>query len=147
MTNSLLFLFTNSVTDNLKVVESKSLKKAGLLLFLNKTDLLEKKLAQGIMLRHSLASFGDRKNDLPTILKCACLHTSLRRVCLTELCSLQDLKRKFRETFMAAASQSPSNRAFYIFPTSMTVSLIHSFIKVLFNWDCADRMCKKRQLH
>ncbi|KAF9261998.1 G-alpha-domain-containing protein [Marasmius fiardii PR-910] len=42
------------------------LSRSQLILFLNKTDLLEKKLIRGVRIRDHVPSFGNRNNDLPT---------------------------------------------------------------------------------
>jgi guanine nucleotide-binding protein subunit alpha len=42
-----------------------------LILFLNKCDILERKLARGVQLQRYITTYGDRKNDLPTASRCA----------------------------------------------------------------------------
>lgn len=46
------------------------LSKTQIILFLNKCDLLEKKLRAGIKVRAHVPSFGDRKNDVDTVKRC-----------------------------------------------------------------------------
>jgi guanine nucleotide-binding protein alpha-1 subunit len=48
----------------------KSLARTQVILFLNKVDLLERKLASGILVRDFVPSFGDRSNDIDTVKKC-----------------------------------------------------------------------------
>jgi len=40
-----------------------------LILFLNKCDILQRKLARGVPLKRYIPTYGDRKNDLPTASK------------------------------------------------------------------------------
>jgi G-protein alpha subunit len=49
---------------------AKCLSRATLILFLNKCDLLEKKLAKGVMVNKHIPSFGERNNDAVTFIKC-----------------------------------------------------------------------------
>ncbi|KAF8499582.1 G-alpha-domain-containing protein [Russula emetica] len=48
------------------VCKSKLLSKVQLILFLNKCDILERKLARGISIKRYIPTYGDRKNDMPT---------------------------------------------------------------------------------
>ncbi|KAG7087734.1 hypothetical protein E1B28_013679 [Marasmius oreades] len=48
------------------VCSCQLLARTQLILFLNKTDLLEKKLMGGVRVRDHVPSFGDRNNDLPS---------------------------------------------------------------------------------
>jgi len=48
------------------ICANKLLSKALIILFLNKCDLLDKKLKSGVRVRDYVPSFGDRKNDLQT---------------------------------------------------------------------------------
>jgi len=41
-----------------------------LVLFLNKCDILERKLARGVSMRRYISTYGDRANDMPTASKC-----------------------------------------------------------------------------
>ncbi|KAH9963792.1 G-alpha-domain-containing protein [Russula dissimulans] len=64
---------TNRLEDSIKlwttVCKSKLLAKVQLILFLNKCDILERKLARGILLKRYIPTYGDRKNDMPTASK------------------------------------------------------------------------------
>ncbi|EJD04654.1 G-alpha-domain-containing protein [Fomitiporia mediterranea MF3/22] len=51
------------------VCSSKLLSKTQLVLFLNKCDLLDKKLRSGVMVKDFVPSFGDRSNTLGTVAK------------------------------------------------------------------------------
>jgi len=57
---------TNRIDDSLQlftaICTSELLKKAHLVLLLNKTDLLKKKLATGTKVRKYITSYGDREN-------------------------------------------------------------------------------------
>lgn len=52
------------------VCSNKLLAKVELILFMNKCDILDRKLRSGIRLSKYLRSFGDRPNDLDTAQKC-----------------------------------------------------------------------------
>lgn len=52
------------------VCSNKLLTKTQLILFLNKCDLLEKKLRAGIMVKEYVPSFGERSNAMGTVSKC-----------------------------------------------------------------------------
>ena len=54
------------------ICQNQLLCRTQLVLFLNKCDLLEKKLMSGVKVRHFVPSFGDRSNTLPVVAKCAC---------------------------------------------------------------------------
>lgn len=41
-----------------------------MILFLNKVDLLERKLSSGVKVNEYLPSYGDRPNDLSTVVRC-----------------------------------------------------------------------------
>ncbi|KAI9510065.1 guanine nucleotide binding protein, alpha subunit [Russula earlei] len=64
---------TNRLEDSIKfwttVCKSKLLVRVQLILFLNKCDILERKLARGVSLERYIPTFGDRKNDMPTASK------------------------------------------------------------------------------
>ncbi|KAI0077025.1 G-protein alpha subunit [Panus rudis PR-1116 ss-1] len=49
------------------ICQNKLLAKTHIILFLNKCDLLEKKLQSGVKVRKYIPSFGDRKNDKNTV--------------------------------------------------------------------------------
>ncbi|KZT23005.1 G-alpha-domain-containing protein [Neolentinus lepideus HHB14362 ss-1] len=51
------------------VCRSKLLAKTQIILFLNKIDLLQKKLDSGVQVKDSVPSFGDRSNDTATVTK------------------------------------------------------------------------------
>lgn len=52
------------------VVSSKLLARTSIILFLNKSDLLEAKLRGGVRVRDYVQSFGDRPNNLENAVKC-----------------------------------------------------------------------------
>jgi guanine nucleotide-binding protein alpha-1 subunit len=52
------------------VVSSKLLTKVQLILFLNKCDILERKLARGLSVKRYIPTYGERENDLPNVAKC-----------------------------------------------------------------------------
>ena len=52
------------------VCSSKLLAKTTMILFLNKCDLLKRKLKSGVQVKKYLPSYGDRPNDATTVVKC-----------------------------------------------------------------------------
>ena len=52
------------------IVNSKLLAKTTMVVFLNKCDLLKRKLKSGVMVNKYLPSYGNRPNDLQTVVKC-----------------------------------------------------------------------------
>lgn len=79
------------------VCSSKLLSKATVILFLNKFDILHRKLQSGVQVRMFLPSYGDRPNDTPTVTKY--------------------LKQKFRDILR---QNSPAPRNKYFYTTSVT---------------------------
>ncbi|KAF8156551.1 guanine nucleotide binding protein, alpha subunit [Crassisporium funariophilum] len=79
------------------IVSSPLLAKATMILFLNKCDLLKKKLKAGVKVRHYLPSFGERSNDASTVVKY--------------------LREKFKEILK---QHSPEQRVSYFHATSVT---------------------------
>jgi len=63
----------NRIDDSLKlfthICSNALLKNVNLVLFLNKLDLLKEKLEKGTQVRKYMPSFGDRPNDLKTVMK------------------------------------------------------------------------------
>ena len=53
------------------VAASKLLARTAIVLFLNKCDLLERKLRAGVRVRDFVHSYGDRPNDVEHAVKCA----------------------------------------------------------------------------
>ena len=72
---------TNRLEDSFQlwkmICSSKLLARTQIILFLNKCDLLEKKLASGVKVSRYVPSFGDRRNDAATVTHCASLITPL----------------------------------------------------------------------
>ena len=60
----------DSITLWTSICSSKLLAKTQLILFLNKCDLLKRKLKRGIKVNKYLPSFGDQPNELTTVVKC-----------------------------------------------------------------------------
>ncbi|KAF8892959.1 heterotrimeric G protein alpha subunit [Infundibulicybe gibba] len=79
------------------ICSSKLLAKTQLILFLNKCDLLRRKLKRGVKVSMYLPSYGDRPNEVIPVVK------------------------YFREKFKDIQKQcSPENRTAYIYPTTVT---------------------------
>ncbi|EDR01363.1 G-protein alpha subunit [Laccaria bicolor S238N-H82] len=79
------------------VCSSKLLAKATLILFLNKCDILKRKLKSGVMVKNFLPSYGERPNDAGSVIKY--------------------LKEKFKDILKA---QSSVPRTCYYYATSVT---------------------------
>ena len=67
------------------ICASKLLAKTQLILFLNKCDLLRRKLKRGVQVNQFLPSFGDRENDVMTVVKCKSLEVSDKHI-FTSFC-------------------------------------------------------------
>jgi guanine nucleotide-binding protein subunit alpha len=79
------------------ICSSQLLSRTQLILFLNKCDLLRRKLKRGIKVSKFLPSYGDRPNDVTSVVK------------------------YFREKFRDIMKQkSPEHRQTYIYPTTAT---------------------------
>lgn len=100
------------------VVACKLLSKTQVILFLNKCDLLESKLKRGIRIRENVPTYGERKNDLPTAIKCM-LSTNLEVLIHWFLCV--DFEQHFKEI---SKQFSPVARPFYCYTTSVVVSIL-----------------------
>ncbi|KAI0717210.1 G-alpha-domain-containing protein [Cerioporus squamosus] len=82
------------------VCSTKLLAKVQLILFLNKCDLLQKKLARGVRVVDYIPTYGDRPNDAPNASKY--------------------FRQQFRDILLR---NSPQQRGFYSYLTSVVVSL------------------------
>lgn len=95
---------------------SKLLSRTQLILFLNKCDLLKRKLKRGTRLNQHIPSYGNRDNDVVTAVKCTSYEDahdfSHSRPCL-------DFREKFKEILR---EHSPMQRSTYIYATTATVS-------------------------
>ncbi|KAG6818988.1 hypothetical protein H0H93_016608 [Arthromyces matolae] len=83
------------------ICQSKLLAKTQLILFLNKCDLLRRKLKRGIQVKDYLPSYGDRPNEVIPVVKY--------------------LREKFKDI---QKHSSPEPRSNYIYPTTVTVRFI-----------------------
>jgi len=79
------------------ICRSKLLAKTQLILFLNKCDLLRRKLKRGVMVKDFLPSYGDKPNEVVPVIKY--------------------LREKFKDI---QKRMSPELRSTYIFPTTVT---------------------------
>lgn len=79
------------------IVSSKLLAKTTMIVFLNKCDLLKKKIKAGVRIKKYLPSFGDRENELNTVVKF--------------------LRDRFKDVSKAHSPQQP--RPVYIYATSV----------------------------
>lgn len=60
------------------IVSNKLLARVNIVLFLNKCDLLQRKLATGARVSQYMVSYGDRPNDYESVSKCASAAALLR---------------------------------------------------------------------
>ena len=119
--------FEDSILLWTAICSSPLLVKTQLVLFLNKCDLLRRKLKRGVKVKQYLPSFGDRENDLTHVIKCT--HTFFSRSSIVSLFCL-DFREKFRDILKL---NSPVHRQTYIYPTTATVKISPPF--VFFNDD------------
>ena len=89
-----------------------------LLVFMNKCDLLHRKLNRGIMVKKYLPSYGDRDNDYNTVTHCTSSAYDLDSVLLRVTRIHLDLRKKFKDYLLV---NSPARR-FYGHMTSVIVS-------------------------
>lgn len=59
------------------VVSTKLLQKTTMIVFLNKCDLLKKKLKSGVYVKKHLPSYGERPNDAASVVKCESMVKSI----------------------------------------------------------------------
>ena len=88
--------------------------------FLNKCDLLQKKLARGVHVVDYIPTFGSRTNDAPSAAKCAYINPPVLVEGLTRKYSATptDFRQQFRDTLV---KHSPLKRNFYSYLTSVVV--------------------------
>lgn len=108
------------------ICASKLLAKTQLILFLNKCDLLRRKLKRGVKVNQFLPSFGDRPNEVNSVVKCKSLQVSDEHIHerSPSPLSLLDFREKFRDI---QKQRSPEHRSVYIFPTTVTVTFSRLF--------------------
>ncbi|KAF8843728.1 guanine nucleotide binding protein, alpha subunit [Paxillus ammoniavirescens] len=95
---------TNRIDDSLQlftqICSNQLLKKVHLVLFLNKTDILKKKLEQGLRVSKYILSYGDRPNEYESVVQYFRVHflqvhrrnNENRRVLYTHLTNVTDTK-------------------------------------------------------
>lgn len=147
-TTILFILQEDSVLLWKMICSNKLLAHVELVLFLNKCDILEKKLERGVRLARYVRSFQDRANDAETVQKCVWFFFLLSStiyyltllVCLfipayTLLILFSLFVADFKAKFAAIQREySPNPRKFYGFCTSVTVRLFHLIVSTfLFN--------------
>jgi guanine nucleotide-binding protein alpha-1 subunit len=107
------------------ICASKLLAKTQLILFLNKCDLLRRKLKRGVKVNQFLPSFGDRPNEVNSVVKCKSLQVSNEHIDGRSLpLSLLDFRDKFKDIQKQC---SPEHRSVYIYPTTVTVTISRLF--------------------
>jgi guanine nucleotide-binding protein alpha-1 subunit len=109
------------------ICSNKLLANVDLVLFLNKCDILDKKLKSGIRLAKYVRSYGDRPNDLESTSKCM-LGPGHKMIFRMLIFDFVDLRSKFNAI---QREYSPHPRKFYAFCTSVTVSTVLSPLSVV----------------
>ena len=94
--------------------------------FLNKCDLLEKKIQRGVQVSRYITSYGTRPNEASAVAKCESLPTFSRVNIL--MMPWLDFRQQFKDVFL---KQSPERRTFYSYLTSVVVSGHHMSIRQL----------------
>jgi hypothetical protein len=100
------------------ICASELLQNTTLIVFLNKCDVLEKKLKAGIKVNKYIPSFADRPNETETVVKCEVLRSTCSSSRSSLLFHILDLSKKFQATLR---DSSPTPRMCYIYPTSVVV--------------------------
>jgi len=100
------------------VVSNKILNQTQIILFLNKYDLLKKKLERGVKVKNYVPSYGGRDNTSEAVVKCKFFHFSFSLSSSIEPYSCTDFEQHFREVFK---KYSPQARPFYLHVTSVVV--------------------------
>ncbi|KAG9311933.1 guanine nucleotide binding protein, alpha subunit [Chiua virens] len=95
------------------ICSSKLLSRTTLIIFLNKIDILESKISNGVQVKRYLPSYGDRPNDTQSVVKY--------------------LRQKFKDT---VKHSSPEPRMCHIYSTSVIVELFFpSWLRSLIDFD------------
>ncbi|TFY59169.1 hypothetical protein EVJ58_g5950 [Rhodofomes roseus] len=115
------------------VCSSTLLAKVQLILFLNKCDLLEKKIQRGVQVSQYVTSYGTRPNEAKAVAKCSYfqLFSALAKLIVT---AGIDFRQQFKDVFL---KHSPEKRTFYSYLTSVvdtkatavTVATVHDGIQ------------------
>ena len=107
-----------------QVTSNTVLENTQIILFLNKYDLLEKKIKRGVKIKDYISSYGDRDNTPEVAVKCTSLLPSCPLFLASDdyihMCTLSlDFEAHFKEVFR---KHSRSDRPFFIHVTSVVVS-------------------------
>lgn len=92
------------------IVANRLLANVNVVLFLNKCDLLQRKLAAGTRIRQYMLSYGDRPNDYEAVSKCA--WRLFREGCVGSL-----VRTDFRNKFSAVHQTYSPNKDRELFST------------------------------
>ena len=101
------------------------LAKTQIILFLNKCDLLEKKLRAGVKVRTHVPSFGDRSNDVDTVKYCE--HSQSPLDAGSDSGFASDFQSHFKEI---AKHHSPVQRGYYVHLTSVVVCMRYDVMSI-----------------
>jgi hypothetical protein len=102
-----------------QVTSNKVLAHTQIILFLNKYDLLAKKLKRGVKVRDYISSYGERENTPEVAVKCTCPFPLSSRWGADASCIFLDFEAHFKEVHR---KHSPLDRSFFVHITSVVVS-------------------------
>ena len=95
-----------------------NISQVELILFLNKCDILARKLARGVPMKRYISTYGDRVNDMPTASKCTVFPQERVLVYTHKHHMHTDLRKHFQEI---ARKHSPEPRHVHAFLTTAIV--------------------------
>lgn len=104
------------------ICSAKLLAKTQLILFLNKCDLLKRKLKRGIKVNRYLPNYGSRPNDTIDVLKCTFFWCNRNFITYRYL----DMRQRFSAIQIQS---SPVPRSAHIFATTVIVCIKDQLIK------------------
>jgi len=121
---------TNRLQDSYElwkqVMSNKVLARTQIVLFLNKYDLLVKKLNRGVKIRDYISSYGERENTPEVAVKCTCLRVTVSPMGCRRMCIFLDFEAHFKDVYK---KHSPQDRAFFVHVTSVVVSARFCFLE------------------
>ena len=134
----------DSITLWTSICSSKLLAKTQLILFLNKCDLLRRKLKRGIKVNKYLPNFGDRPNEVMPVVKCKSIQNFDEQLTWWSNVLVLDFRGMFRDILKQF---SPEGRSVYIYPTTVTVIFSYLFHDLLLSLLLCERIPQQQLLH
>ena len=102
-----------------QVTSNKILAYTQIVLFLNKHDLLVKKIQRGVRVGDFISSYGQRENTPEAVVKCVCLRAGVPPVRYLPLRVFSDFEAHFKEIHR---KNSRPDRPLFVHITSVVVS-------------------------